>query len=340
MFTDAGIQRLIELILLNPACDQLQPVSRAWVDCNLQVKNNQSALIVKNLYSSTFNVISPIQSQLVSDAQEVENLIGKIRKRISAESTSANQVPNSTLTLPFIEPPVDQIATDLGPTPYLSNVTNELRNLRTYSAPSNGILEFTQAMSPQTSEKIIQFRTELERFRNGFEAGVLFVVDGIKKLEGRFNQFESPLGNIPLGLNEAIVWFPFFLAAGFFVFAHILQQTMTIKKELNTLMQVRKDPRGITRIDRHVTFLSSLWIDPIIPKRKQPVQLILFFVPFLLFIASSLLVNGIITLDNPDIREDDLFIAANSFNLGIYYWLFIISWGLIISGYLRILFYK
>lgn len=337
---DAGIQRLIELILLNPACDQLQPVSRAWVDCNLQVKNNQSALIVKNLYSSTFNIISPTQSQLVSDAQEVENLVGKIRKRISAESTSANHESNSTLTLPFIEPPVDQIATDLGPTPYLSNVTNELRNLRTYSAPSNGILEFTQAMSPQTREKIIQFRTELERFRNGFEAGVSFVVDGIKKLEGRFNQFESPLGNIPLGLNEAIVWFPFFLAAGFFVFAHILQQTMSIKKELNTLMQVGKDPRGITRIDRHITFLSSLWIDPIIPKRKQPVQLILFFIPFLLFIASSLLVNSIITLDNPDIREDDLFIAANSFNLGIYYWLFIISWGLIISGYLRILFYK
>ena len=239
---DAGIQRLIELILLNPACDQLQPVDRAWVDCNLQVKNNQSALIVKNLYSSTFNVISPIQSQLVSDAQEVENLVGKIRKRISVESTSANQVSNSTLTLPFIEPPVDQITTDLGPTPYLSNVTNELRNLRTYSAPSNGILEFTQAMSPQTREKIIQFRTELERFRNGFEAGVSFVVDGIKKLEGRFNQFESPLGNIPLGLNEAIVWFPFFLAAGFFVFAHILQQTMSIKKELKHTHAGRKGP--------------------------------------------------------------------------------------------------
>ena len=195
-------------------------------------------------------------------------------------------------------------------------------------------------MSPQTREKIIQFRTELERFRNGFEAGVSFVVDGIKRLEGRFNQFESPLGNIPLGLNEAIVWFPFFLAAGFFVFAHILQQTMTIKKELNALMQARNDPRGITRIDRHVTILSSIWIDPIIPKRKQPVQLVLFFVPFLLFIASSLLVNSIITLDNPNIREDDLFIAANNFNLQIYYWLFIISWGLIIAGYLRILLFK
>ena len=228
----------------------------------------------------------------------------------------------------------------MGPTPYLSNVTNELRNLRTYSAPSTGVLEFTQALSPQTREKIIQFRTELERFRNGFEAGVSFVVDGIKRLEGRFNQFESPLGNIPLGLNEAIVWFPFFLAAGFFVFSHILQQTMTIKKDLYTLMQARNDPRGITRIDRHITMLSSLWIDPIIPKRKQPVQLVLFFVPFILFIASSLLVNSIVTLDNPDIREDDLFIAANSFNLGIYNWLFIVGWGLIIAGYVRILFSK
>ena len=72
---------MIELILLNPACDQLQPVGRAWVDCNLQVKNNQSAFIVRILYFSTFSVISPIQSQLVSDAQEVEGLIGKIRKR-------------------------------------------------------------------------------------------------------------------------------------------------------------------------------------------------------------------------------------------------------------------
>jgi hypothetical protein len=195
-------------------------------------------------------------------------------------------------------------------------------------------------LSPQTREKIIQFRTELERFRNGFEAGVSFVVDGIKRLEGRFNQFESPLGNIPLGLNEAIVWFPFFLAAGFFVFSHILQQTMTIKKDLYTLMQARNDPRGITRIDRHITMLSSLWIDPIIPKRKQPVQLVLFFVPFMLFIASSLLVNSIVTLDNPDIREDDLFMAANSFNLGIYNLLFIVSWGLIIAGYVRILFFK
>ena len=210
---DAGIQRLIEQIPLNPACDPLPPISREWVDCNLQVKNNQSAFTIKNLYSSTFSAISPIQSQLVSDAEEVEGLIGNIRKQLSAEpSTSANQGSNSTLTLPSVQPPVGQIATDLGPTPYLSNVTNELRNLRTYSAPSTGVLEFTQALSPQTREKIIQFRTELERFRNGFETGVSFVVDGIKRLEGRFNQFESPLGNIPLGLNDAIVWFPFFLA--------------------------------------------------------------------------------------------------------------------------------
>jgi hypothetical protein len=195
-------------------------------------------------------------------------------------------------------------------------------------------------MSPQTREKIIQFRTELERFSSGFEAGVSFVVDGIRKLEGRFNQFESPLGNIPLGLNEAIVWFPFFLAAGFFVFAHILQQTMNIKKDLNTLMLAQGDPRGLARTDLHATFLSSLWLDPIIPKRRQLVQLLLFFVPFFLFIASSLLVNSIISLDNPSIREDDLFIAANSFNLGIYYWLSLVSWGLIIAGYLRILLYR
>lgn len=337
---EAGIQRLIELIPLNPACDQLEPVSRAWVDCNLQVKNNQSALTVKNLYSSTFNTISPIQSQLVSDAQEVEDRVGKIMKQLSAERIEAKQESKPIFTLPFFGPPIDQISIDSGPTPYLTNVTNELRNLRTYSAPSTDVLQFTQAMSPQTREKIIQFRTELERFSSGFEAGVSFVVDGIRKLEGRFNQFESPLGNIPLGLNEAVVWFPFFLAAGFFVFAHILQQTMTIKKDLNTLMQIQRDPRGITRIDRHVTFLSSLWLDPIIPKRRQPVQLVLFFVPFFLFIASFLLVNSIISLDNPNIREDDLFIAANSFNLGIYYWLSIVSWGLIIAGYLRILLHK
>lgn len=337
---EAGIQRLIELIPLNPACDQLEPVSKAWVDCNLQVKNNQSALAVKNLYSSTFNTINPIQSQLVSEAQEVEDRVRKIMKRLSAEQISANQESKSIFTLPFFAPPIDQMATDLGPTPYLTNVTNELRNLRTYSTPSTDVLQFTQAMSPQTREKIIQFRTELERFSSGFEAGVSFVVDGIRKLEGRFNQFESPLGNIPLGLNEAIVWFPFFLAAGFFVFAHILQQTMTIKKDLNTLMQGQNDPRDFTRADRHITFLSSLWLDPIIPKRKQLVQLVLFFVPFFLFIASSLLVNSIISLDNPNIREDDLFIAANSFNLGIYYWLSIVSWVLIIAGYLRILLYK
>jgi hypothetical protein len=337
---EAGIQRLIELIPLNPACDQLEPVSRAWVDCNLQVKNNQSALSVKDLYSSTFNTISPIQSQSVSDAQEVEDRVEKIMKRLSAEQISTNQESKSIFTLPFFEPPIDQIPADLGPTPYLTNVTSELRNLRTYSAPSTDVLQFTQAMSPQTREKIIQFRTELERFSSGFEAGVSFVVDGIRKLEGRFNQFESPLGNIPLGLNEAIVWFPFFLAAGFFVFAHILQQSMSIKKDLNTLMQTQSDPRGIMRTDRHITFLSSLWLDPIIPKRKQPVQLVIFFVPFILFLASSLLVNNIVTLDNPDIREDDLFIAANSFNLGIYNWLFIVSWGLIIAGYVRILFFR
>jgi hypothetical protein len=337
---EAGIQRLIELIPLNPACDQLEPVSKAWVDCNLQVKNNQSALIVKNLYSSTFNTISPIQSQLVSDAQEVEVRVGKIMEQLSAERISANRDSRTIFTLPFFGPPYDQITTNLGPAPFLTNVTNELRNLRTYSTPSTDVLQFTQAMSPQTREKIIQFRTELERFSSGFEAGVSFVVDGIRKLEGRFNQFESPLGNIPLGLNEAIVWFPFFLAAGFFVFAHILQQTMIIKKDLNTLMQTQSDPRGFARTDRHLTFLSSVWLDPIIPKRRQPVQLVLFFVPFFLFIASSLLVNSIVSLDNPNIREDDLFIAANNFNLGIYYWLSIVSWGLIFAGYLRILLYK
>jgi hypothetical protein len=112
---EPGIQRLIELIPLNPACDQLEPISRAWVDCNLQVKNNQSALAVKNLYSSTFNAISPIQSRLVTDAQEVENLVANITKQLSNKPPPSNQTSTTVLTLPGIGSPVDQIATDLDP---------------------------------------------------------------------------------------------------------------------------------------------------------------------------------------------------------------------------------
>ena len=40
---------------------------------------------------------------------------------------------------------------------------------------------------------------------------------------------------------------------------------------------------------------------------------------------------------SPDIREDDLSISAERFNLGINNWLFVVSWGLIIGGYVRIL---
>lgn len=99
----------------------------------------------------------------------VKHAQGKIRKQLSAEpSASANQGSNSTLALRSIQLPVAQIATDLGPTPYLSNVTNELRNLKTYSAPSTGVLEFTQAMSPQTRE-IYTVRIAVRKYTFGSE---------------------------------------------------------------------------------------------------------------------------------------------------------------------------
>ena len=86
----------------------------------------------------------------------------------SEPSASANQGSNSTLALRSIQLPVAQIATDLGPTPYLSNVTNESRNLKTYSAPNTGVLEFTQAMSPQTRE-IYTVRIAVRKYTFGSE---------------------------------------------------------------------------------------------------------------------------------------------------------------------------
>ncbi len=55
---------------------------------------------------------------------------------------------------------------------------------------------------------------------------------GIQKLANRFDQFESPLGKIPLVFSETIAVFPLLLAVGFFIYSFLLQQVMSLRIDL------------------------------------------------------------------------------------------------------------
>ena len=144
-----------------------------------------------------------------------------------------------------------------------SNVTNNLNSIALqsvlYTKPQPEVISLTQ------------LKHNLEQLVNNIEKRRSDIETGMKGLANRFDQFESPIGKIPLGFNEVIAMFPMLLAIGFLVYSFLLTQVMRLRIELRNKYQ-SGDPFGITKVDHFVSFLGPLWINPLAAKNEQQLR--------------------------------------------------------------------
>jgi hypothetical protein len=93
-----------------------------------------------------------------------------------------------------------------------------------------------------------------------------------KDIAHRLNHIESPIGKLPIGLNESVLVLPIVLAIGFLVCALLFCDTIRLRKAFHNLLQ-REDPGGVILTDRQIALIAPLWIDPVNPEQNQAIQL-------------------------------------------------------------------
>jgi hypothetical protein len=309
---DQVMQNLIQAIEIQPNCDKQIFGSESWATCNKNAKQVRIYDSTKKLYDNTYRLISPDQAEIIKDIGVTNSAIRKVKE----ELTKRSDMPNYNMIIKN--------------TQILQNITDTLNTIHFYSkgtsADTNNYASFAQFSDPQRNSIINMARTSLQQLKDNFEKSSENINNNIKKIEGRFSQFQTYLGSIPLDFNEAVAGFPFFMSVGFLIYAYLLDHAMSLRSKL-----------GYNE-NRQQTLLASLFFDPHTSKKKQIMQLAIFLIPLIIFIPSFLMVLDILVFfDNPQTSKDDLFPAANDFNKSTFVLLSIIGVALFSFGYTKIL---
>lgn len=114
-----------------------------------------------------------------------------------------------------------------------------------------------------------------------------------KEIANRINQTESPIGKIPIGINESVALFPLVLAVGFSISAYLLYETIRLRAEYHRLTNPL-----YSKNKSDVSNVAPLWIDPIklrskkyLHKQEALAKLVVFFLPLTIFVISCFLIS-------------------------------------------------
>lgn len=113
----------------------------------------------------------------------------------------------------------------------------------------------------------------------------------------RINQIQYPFGSLPIGL-QAVAAFPLILAISFFIILYFLYSAIGIRKEI--YHHYRQQSAQFMLNDDEISRVAPLWIDPITSLKGQIVRFFILLIPFVIFLASSLLVHYVWLISDQD----------------------------------------
>lgn len=144
-----------------------------------------------------------------------------------------------------------------------------------------------------------------------------------------FNEIQTPIGNLPVGLNDLILAFPVILAIGFLACTSLFCETIRLRNAFHNLYQ-KKDPTQTILTDSQVTLVAPLWIDPVDPEQNRSVKLTLLLAPFVIFVISISLTfyNGLLLGDFPSGASPSMVLLII---------LYVLSFAAFIYGFRRVL---
>jgi hypothetical protein len=188
-------------------------------------------------------------------------------------------------------------------------------------------------------DSIQRFEKKLTDLReNEEESGVEFKRLEKQKTENenrlkelnRFNELQTPIGQIPAGLNDIVLIFPVILAVCFLLCTSLFCETVRLRRIFHNLYQ-KKDTDQAILTDSQVALVASLWIDPVDPEQNRTVRFLIFLTPFMFFVMaiSLLFYNGLFL--------NDFSSDTGLFNAVLYIILYVLSLGMFIYGLWQVL---
>jgi hypothetical protein len=255
---NAVMQNILQNLQLFPKCIKYTFGTDDWRQCNSNSQYNNTTPPLDLIFKSRYNLINASNTKITEISAQIVRNISNIDKLIKrpVDISSYNTIIKN----------YDDISGDIHKT--FSNVTSNLYPLsqksfvygKLYTAPGLDLIRFKK------------IRNSLQELQDNIQDRNNEININIQKLASRFDQFESPLGKIPLGFIETIVAFPLLMAAGFFIYAFILRQVMRLRIDLYREYQ-GNDPKWKLKTDSYVSFLAPIWINPLLSKRKQLLQM-------------------------------------------------------------------
>lgn len=139
-----------------------------------------------------------------------------------------------------------------------------------------------------------------------------------EEIEARLASFESPFGEIPIGLKEAVLAYPLILAASFMVCVLLLSRLLHLRREFRDSLARERSLRAAD-VARRVVALAPLWFDPGRALWANPALVLAFLIPFALFVATGWLIlnDWLLQLGDTASAENLRTFYAGLYGLGL-----------------------
>jgi hypothetical protein len=103
------------------------------------------------------------------------------------------------------------------------------------------------------------------------------LIDKENTLRETLKGYQSPIGTIPIGIDEAVALFPLALLFGFLLSVRSLKELIKLRKEAHGVGAFKPDK---------VALVAPLWVDPLSTPRIQWMQIAIFLLPFFISAVS------------------------------------------------------
>lgn len=153
------------------------------------------------------------------------------------------------------------------------------------------------ALVQTQSDKLKSDVAQLEASKTDLEQQVTHLEKTEEEVSARLSQIESPLGKLPVGLNESILIFPLVLAIGFGLCISLFCETTQLRRVVHDFY-LQKDPEQIILTDQQIALIAPLWIDPLVKERNRAINLAVLLLPFFFFVMACGLIIYLWALPN------------------------------------------
>lgn len=309
-----------------------QPKSNlTYPDCETMLNKNETNAVNQNAWANC-NVIKRVTTQFndfnSTLRTEIPTLLKNVHDPSVSDKVSAMSHGLDKLSKVFTAILHDQVVkqpnfwhTYQVKSELYSRLTNELNNFWDQYGSTIGTT-LNSKNKTLTDKKV-----DLEAQRN-------ITKSNKDELANQLKNIQFPFGNIPIGLNQAIVIFPLALAAGFAIYCYLLGDTIQLRRALyESYKKGETDNDIIKDLKMKVSLIAPLWIDPNKSIKSNIKGWAILLVPVVIFVVSwSLISYGWNYIIDEDIRTTfpyDKQWYVNFYTYLYYFSLIFIGYGIV-----------